>query len=98
MPLDTNESSNGRQSFAHYRSDAVEPALRGENPLWQRVPLTGGTWQTALSDARRSRRIGRAKGNQNALKHGLFTKSAIEERDQVRAFIGEARTLLKDLG
>jgi hypothetical protein len=40
---------------------------------------------------------GAPEGNQNALKHGAFTKNAIKERDQVRAFIGEARKLLKGL-
>jgi hypothetical protein len=45
------------ESCAQYRSDAVEPALRGENPLWQRVPVTDGTRQKALSDARWSGRI-----------------------------------------
>lgn len=59
------------------------PAVRGK----QRCRMHGGAAGS-----------GAPKGNQNALKHGLFTKSAIEERDQVRAFIGEARTLLKDLG
>jgi hypothetical protein len=42
-------------------------------------------------------RSGAPKRNQNALKHGLFTKGAIEERKQVQALIGQARQLLRDL-
>jgi hypothetical protein len=40
---------------------------------------------------------GAPEGNQNALKHGVFTKDAIEERRQVRALIGESRKLLQKL-
>jgi hypothetical protein len=35
--------------------------------------------------------------NQNALKHGLFTKDAIEERKQVGALTGRSRKLLRDI-
>jgi len=41
---------------------------------------------------------GASKQNQNAFKHGLFTKDAIEERKQVQALIGQARKLLQDIG
>ena len=40
---------------------------------------------------------GAPKRNQNAFKHGLFTKAAIEERKQVQALIGESRKLLQDI-
>jgi uncharacterized protein YjcR len=40
---------------------------------------------------------GAPKQNQNAFKHGLFTKTAIEERKQVQALIGETRKLLQDI-
>lgn len=40
---------------------------------------------------------GAPEGNQNALKHGVFTKKAGEERQQIGALIAEARKLLKDL-
>jgi hypothetical protein len=40
---------------------------------------------------------GAPKENQNALKHGLFTKEAISERKQVGALIDEARKLLQDI-
>ena len=35
--------------------------------------------------------------NRNALKHGLFTKGAIDERKQVQALIGEWQKLLRDI-
>jgi hypothetical protein len=40
---------------------------------------------------------GAPKGNQNALKHGVFTKDAIKERQRVRALIDESRKLLEEL-
>ena len=50
-----------------------------------------------MSDAWRGAGSGAPKHNQNALKHGLFTKGAIDERKQVQALIGQARQLLRDL-
>jgi hypothetical protein len=41
--------------------------------------------------------IRRAKGNQNARKHGLFSEDAIEERRQIQALLGEARKVLEDM-
>jgi len=38
---------------------------------------------------------GAPRGNQNALKHGLYTRAAIRERQHVRALIQEARKLLQ---
>jgi hypothetical protein len=58
----------------------------------------------AVSGKKRCRMHGGAPGtgapkqNQNALKHGLFTKDAIEERKQVQALIGQTRKLLQDIG
>ena len=37
------------------------------------------------------------RGNQNARKHGLFTKDAIAGRKQIRALLGEARKLLEEM-
>ena len=37
------------------------------------------------------------KGNQNAVKHGLYTHEAIEERRQLRRLVTESRKILKDL-
>jgi uncharacterized protein YjcR len=58
------------------------PAVRGKN----RCRMHGGAAGS-----------GAPKGNQNALRHGLFTRDAIQEREQARALINEARKLLKDL-
>ena len=41
---------------------------------------------------------GAPRGNSNARTHGLFTRDAISEREQVRALLGEARKLLQKLG
>ena len=41
---------------------------------------------------------GAPKGNRNALKHGLYTKEAIEERKKLRRFIRDADRHLKALG
>jgi uncharacterized protein YjcR len=40
---------------------------------------------------------GAPKGNQNALKHGLYTKAAIEERRQVRALIRQSRKVVQGI-
>jgi hypothetical protein len=37
------------------------------------------------------------KKEKNALKHGVFTKEAIEERKHIQALIGETRKLLRDI-
>jgi glucans biosynthesis protein len=39
---------------------------------------------------------GAPKGNRNALKHGLYTREAIEERRLLRAFIREAGAFMKE--
>ncbi|WP_235976903.1 HGGxSTG domain-containing protein [Bradyrhizobium archetypum] len=55
----------------------------------------------AVSGKKRCRMHGGAPGsgapraNQNARKHGLFTRDAIAERRQIRALLGEARKLLE---
>jgi uncharacterized protein YjcR len=40
---------------------------------------------------------GAPKGNQNALKHGNYTKSAIELRKQLRSLIYTARKMLQSI-
>ncbi|MDR3486490.1 MAG: HGGxSTG domain-containing protein [Bradyrhizobium sp.] len=40
---------------------------------------------------------GAPKANQNARKHGLFTRDAIAERRRIRALLGEARKLLGEM-
>jgi glucans biosynthesis protein len=41
---------------------------------------------------------GAPKGNKNALKHGLFTKEAIQRRKKFRDFLQEALKLARDFG
>jgi hypothetical protein len=88
---------NGKHERSHqkYRPDAGEPTLWRQNPLRRRVPLAGGARQEALPHARRRTGIRRAKANQNARKHGLFTRDAIAERRQIQALLGEARSCWK---
>jgi hypothetical protein len=40
---------------------------------------------------------GAPRGNQNALKHGAYTKEALQHRAAMRELIREARKLLKEL-
>ena len=40
---------------------------------------------------------GAPKGNRNALKDGLYTREAIEERRQLRRLVTESLKVLKDL-
>ncbi len=40
---------------------------------------------------------GAPRANQNARKHGLFTRDAIEERRRIREVLGEARKLLEEM-
>ena len=44
-----------------------------------------------------ARGSGAPKANQNARKHGLFTRGAIAERGRIRAVLGEARKLLQGM-
>jgi uncharacterized protein YjcR len=44
-----------------------------------------------------AQRSGAPKANQNARKHGRFTRDAIAERRQIQALLGEARTLLDEM-
>ena len=40
---------------------------------------------------------GAPRSNQNAVKHGLYRKAAIEERRQLRALIRRSQKLLQDI-
>jgi hypothetical protein len=40
---------------------------------------------------------GAPRANQNARKHGLFTRDAIAERRQIQALLGDARRLLEEM-
>ena len=41
---------------------------------------------------------GAPRGNKNALKHGGYTREALERRAQVRGFLKEGRKVLTELG
>ena len=56
------------------------PVVRGK----RRCRMHGGALES-----------GAPKGNQNARRHGLFTREAIAERRQIRALLGEARKFLQ---
>jgi uncharacterized protein YjcR len=63
----------------------------------------GACRSPAVHGKTRCRMHGGAQGsgapmsNQNARKHGLFTKDAIAERRQIQAVLGEARKLLEGM-
>ena len=40
---------------------------------------------------------GAPRGNKNALKHGVYTREALERRAQLRDLLREARKVLKEL-
>jgi uncharacterized protein YjcR len=65
---------------------------------------SGGACRSpAVSGKKRCRMHGGAPGsgapkaNQNARKHGLFTRDAIAERKQIQTLLGEARKLLGEM-
>jgi uncharacterized protein YjcR len=58
------------------------PAVRGK----QRCRMHGGAQGS-----------GAPKANQNARKHGRFTRDAIAERRQIQALLDEARKLLGEM-
>jgi hypothetical protein len=64
---------------------------------------SGACRSPAVSGRKRCRMHGGARGsgapraNQNARKHGLFTREAIAERRQIQALLGEARKLLEEM-
>ncbi|MCA6108639.1 HGGxSTG domain-containing protein [Bradyrhizobium cenepequi] len=64
---------------------------------------SGACRSPAVHGKKRCRMHGGAQGsgapmsNQNARKHGLFTRDAIGERRQIRALLGEARRLLEEM-
>ena len=65
---------------------------------------SGGACRSpAVSGRKRCRMHGGAQGsgaprtNQNARKHGAFTKDAIAERRRIQVLLGEARKLLEEM-
>ena len=64
---------------------------------------SGACRSPAVHGRKRCRMHGGAQGsgapraNQNARKHGRFTRGAIAERRQVQTLLGEARKLLEEM-
>ena len=63
----------------------------------------GACRSPAVNGSKRCRMHGGASGsgapraNQNARKHGLFTRDAITERRQIQVLLGEARKLMEEM-
>jgi uncharacterized protein YjcR len=63
----------------------------------------GACRSPAVHDKKRCRMHGGAQGsgapkaNQNARKHGLFTRDALAERRRIQALLGETRKLLGEM-
>ncbi len=60
----------------------LAPAVRGK----RRCRMHGGAEGS-----------GAPKGNTNALKHGFYTREALEERRRLRQLVADARKTLKEL-
>ena len=64
---------------------------------------SGGCRSPAVRSKKRCRmhggapRSGAPRANQNARRHGLFTKVAIAERKRIQALLADARKLLQEL-
>jgi hypothetical protein len=71
---------------------------------WGAKTRSGGACRSpAVQGKRRCRMHGGAPGsgapenNKNALKHGLYTKEAIEARKQLRTLLRQSRKLVQDI-
>ena len=70
---------------------------------WAKTRSGGSCHSPAVHGKKRCRMHGGAQGsgapraNQNARKHGLFSRDAIGERRQIQALLGEARKLLEEM-
>jgi hypothetical protein len=85
------------RSHQKYRPDAGEPRCGAKT-------RPGGACRSpAVHGKKRCRMHGGAQGsgapraNQNARKHGLFTRDAIAGRRQIQALLDEARKLLEEM-
>jgi hypothetical protein len=81
---DTGPMLSSRRCGAKTRSGGScrSPAVRGK----KRCRMHGGTQGSGAPAA-----------NQNARKHGLFTRDAIAERRQIQVLLGDARKLLGEM-
>jgi uncharacterized protein YjcR len=84
-PRNTEPMLSSRRCGAKTRSgkSCRSPAVRGK----KRCRMHGGAPGS-----------GAPRGNQNALKHGLYRKAAIEERSRVRTLIRQSQKLVQDIG
>ena len=76
------ESCGSQVISVHKGTPCRAPAVKGK----RRCRMHGGAIGSSAP-----------KGNQNALKHGVFTKAAILERAEMREFIKESEEFLKSL-
>ena len=60
-----------------------------------RSPAVGGRKRCRMHGGAKG--SGAPRGNQNALKHGLYTKRAIEERKKLRRLIRDAESLIEEI-
>jgi hypothetical protein len=83
-PRNTGPMLNSRRCGAKTRlgEPCRSPAVQGK----ERCRMHGGAAGS-----------GAPKRNQNALKHGMYTRAAIEERSQVRMLLRQSRKLLQDI-
>jgi hypothetical protein len=79
------------------------PGLRRDDGEVKPSPADRVECAPAVHGKRRCRMHGGAQGsgapkaNQNARKHGLFTRDAIEERREICVLLGDARKLLEEM-
>lgn len=88
--------------MAHKRKRATGPML--SSPRCGAKTRTGTSCRSpAVKGKKRCRMHGGAegsgapKGNQNALKHGLYTREAISERRELRQIIRDAKKFLEEI-
>ena len=83
-PRKTGPMLDSRRCGAKSRSGGScrSPAVAGKN----RCRMHGGAPGS-----------GAPRGNKNALKHGLYTREAIEERQQLRALLRQSRSLIQQI-
>ena len=71
--------------------------------LGAKTRTSGACRSPAMHGRKRCRMHGGAPGsgapraNQNARKHGLFTRDAIAERRQIQTLLGETRRMLEEM-
>ncbi len=94
------DSPAGRPAHERPQSGNTGPMLASPR-CGAKTRSGGGCRAPAVHGKKRCRMHGGAPGsgapraNQNARKHGLFTRDAIEERREIRELLGEARRILK---